>query len=256
MTLRQRYGELIESEEEFRKFYALQKAFDEKFSPEEMMFSAKPADVYRLRAEAEHKLLADMGEVVGESRAKAVRYAVDQDYIMISTLCRRLNLPSKAAEEVMRIRENYATQSLVVNNESGVNFNDRRALIQELHKEAQKELAGVLGKEGMDAYGPRSTWLRYLESGMAYSTDAKDSRSTGSIGSPSMGVYYVSSMTSVRPPSPSAAPSSGTGSTAPASATTPAGAKRSKTPPVSGRSDEKSAPVSPPATEPAASPAK
>jgi hypothetical protein len=241
-TLRQRYGELIQSEDEFRKLYALQKAFDEKFSPDEMMFSARPTDIYRLRSEAEHKLVADIGDVVGESRAKAFRRAIDQDYTTIAALCRRLKLPPNAADDIMQVRDNYAAQSLVVNSESGLNFSDRRTLIQELHKEAQKEVAAILGKEGMEAYNPRSSWLRYLESGMAYSTDAKDARSSGSVASPSMGVYFVNSMTVTRP---ATSPSSTSGTTAPsATGSNPAGLE-TKTPPA------KKSPSSTTAPEPA-----
>jgi hypothetical protein len=221
--LRQRYGELIESEAEFRKLYALQKAFEEKFSQEEIMYSNRPADVYRQRSEAEHKLLADMCEVVGEARATAFRRAIDQDYLAVSALCRRLNLPLTAAEEVMKIRESYAQQTMTISAETSLSFSDKRSFVQGLAKDAQKEVAAVLGKEALEAYLPRSTWLRHLESGMTFSTNAKDAMSSGTMSSPSQGVYYVSPSTTIRT-------SAGTTTSVTSTRPTPPAADQSKAP--------------------------
>jgi hypothetical protein len=78
----------------------------------------------------------------------------------------------------MKVRENYAMQSLTINGETSLNYNDRRALLQDLAKEARKELAEVLTPTGADAYASRAQWIRYLEGGTAFSTNPKDSSSS------------------------------------------------------------------------------
>jgi hypothetical protein len=144
---------------------------------------------------------------------------MDQDFQAIRAIVRRLRLPETTTEAAMKIRDNYAAQSLTVNAESGLAYNDRRALLQDLGKEARRELAAVLTAPGLDAYGVRAQWLRYLEQGMAFSTDPKDSTSTFSSVTQSVyavfpgGVTTSSSSATTLPPRPdsSSVPTSSSG---------------------------------------------
>jgi hypothetical protein len=189
-AVRRNYGELIASEGEYRKIFALQKAFDEKYAGDEIAYAARPADTLRLRSEAERKLLEDIGAIVGPDRAALFRRASDQDFTLLKTLGRRLNLPLRTTDTVMDLRESYAQQSMAINGEAGMDMMRRRAAIIELAGEARRELTDALGKDAMEIYAPRSNWLRYLEQGTAYSTNPKDSMSTYT--SLSSGVYMVS----------------------------------------------------------------
>ena len=186
--LRQRYAELIHDEAQYRKIFAVQKAFDEKYSEAEIGF-IRTADAARARSEAEKNLVAEIGAIIGDE-AK-VRLAHDTDYQAMKTLCRRFNLPDSALDGLLKLRENYATQSLTINAEAGMSPMDRRSLIQDLAKDARKELVELVGKDPADAYAMRSTWLQRLENGSAYSLNPKDSP-PGMIGSLSTGIYYVS----------------------------------------------------------------
>ena len=176
--VRQRFGEVIESEEEFRKVFLLQKAFDEKFPIEDAIYSPRQQDAMRQRSEAERKLLEQIQQAVGEDRFVAFRRAMDQDYQALRTIARRLDLAESTVDAAIKIRDNYAMQSLTINSETSLSHTDRRALLQDLGKEARKELAQVITPAGLDAYGVRAQWLRYLEQGTAYSTNPKDSSSS------------------------------------------------------------------------------
>ena len=176
--VRQRFGEAIESEEEFGKVFLLQKAFDEKYPIEDAIYSSRQQDAMRQRSEAERKLLDEIQQAVGEERFLAFRRAMDQDYQSLRTIVRRLDLPETTVEAAIKIRDNYATQSLTINSETSLSHTDRRALLQDLGKEARKELAQVITPAGLDAYGVRAQWLRYLEQGTAFSTNPKDSSSS------------------------------------------------------------------------------
>jgi hypothetical protein len=244
MMLRQRYGELIESEEEFRKIFALQKEYEDKFSVEAMMLSVRPTDSFRLRSEAEHKLLEDIGAVVGEARAPAFRRALDQEFITLTALTRRLKLAPTVPEAALKIRESYAAQTMVINNEPGMDSRDRRALIQDLAKDARKEIVELLGQEVADAYIPRANWISRLESGTAFSTNPKDAPA-GMSSSASMGIY------SVLPAGVTLSPSSSSSTvrTRTTSASTPA----SKSPRPIKQPEASAQPEQPPAAPPAAS---
>ena len=177
-TVRHRFGEAMESEEEFRKVFLLQKAFDEKFPIEDAIYSSRQQDAMRQRSEAERKLLDEIQQAVGDERFVAFRRAIDQDFQSLRAIVRRLNLPESTVEVAIKIRDNYATQSLTINSETSLSHTDRRALLQDLGKEARKELTQAITPAGLEAYGVRAQWLRYLEQGTAFSTNPKDSSSS------------------------------------------------------------------------------
>src|SRR6187401_2515115 len=79
-TVRQRFGEAIESEDEFRKVFVLQKAFDEKYPIEDAIYSSRQQELMRQRGEAERKLLEEIQQAVGEERYAVFRRAMDQDF--------------------------------------------------------------------------------------------------------------------------------------------------------------------------------
>jgi hypothetical protein len=204
--VRQRFGEAIESEEEFRKIFLLQKAFDEKFPIEDALYSSRQQDAMRQRNEAERKLLEEIQTAVGAERFVALRRAMDQDFQSLRAIVRRLKLPESTVEAAIRIRDNYAAQSLTINSETSLSHTDRRALLQDLGKEARKELTDVITPAGLDTYGVRAQWLRYLEQGQAFSTNPKDSTSTYFSATQSTFMVMPGGMTLTPPSSSSSSP--------------------------------------------------
>jgi hypothetical protein len=236
--LRQRFGEAIESEEEFKKLFVLQKAFDDKFPIEDALYSSRQQETMRLRSVAERTLFDDMATAIGAERFAALRRNMDQDYQAARAVVRRLNLPATVTDAVMAMRENYANQTMTINAEAAMNTMDRRALIQELAKDAKKELTDALTPAGFEVYAGRSQWLRYLEQGMAFSTNPKDASS--GVSSVTQTVFMVmpgSAMpVSARPAPAAVAPAAnakGPGVVRPAPA---AGAKASDAPPAPAKS--------------------
>jgi hypothetical protein len=212
-VVRQRFGEVLESEAEFRTLYLLQKAFDEQYPMDEALYSSRQQEAMRRRSEAERKMMDAVNAAVGDERYALYRRAMDQDFQAFRVIVRRLGLPEATVDDAMKIRDNYAAQSMTINAESGLAYNDRRALVQDLGKEARKELAALLTPAGVDAYGTRAQWLRYLEQGMAFSTNPKDSSSTYSSVTQSVFVVLPGGVT----------PSSSSSVQSPRTATTPRG---------------------------------
>ncbi len=172
--VKNRYGDAIESESEFQKIYALQKAFDEKY-PRDALVGRIGPEVIRARSEAERQLEADIRGAVGDERYSALRRAADPDLRLIDSLASRLNLPAATTDSVLASREAYATASQRITNEASTPMPERRAQIQALANQAKAELGRTLGAEAADAYAQRSPWMNMLQNGMAYSTTPQDS---------------------------------------------------------------------------------
>ena len=179
MGVRSRYGDAIESEAEFQKIFALQKAFDERYSREALTGRISP-EVLRERAQAERQLDAEIRASVGDDRYAALRRAADPDLRTIDALASRLNLPPATTDSVLASRDSYAAASQRIANDTSLPMPERRTQIQALAAQAKAELTRSLGSEAADAYSQRSPWMSMLQSGMAYSTTPPES-SPGSL---------------------------------------------------------------------------
>ncbi|WP_414664523.1 hypothetical protein [Horticoccus sp. 23ND18S-11] len=189
MTVRNRYGDAIESEAELAKTFALQKAFDEKF-PREAMTGRIAPETIRARSEAERQLDQDLRTAVGDARYAALRRAADPDLRTVDALVARLSLPPATADNVVATREAFAAESQRINQDAAVPMPQRRAQIQELAGRAKTELTRALGNEAADAYAQTAPWLNFLQSGMAYST-APQAGTPGSLMGGQQSVYPV-----------------------------------------------------------------
>ncbi len=178
--VRSRYGDAIETEAEFQKIYALQKAFDDKFPRESLTGRISP-ETLRARSEAERQLDADLRAAVGDDRYSALRRAADPDLRNVDALVTRLGLPPATTNQVVTARESFATESQRINNDTSVPFPQRRTQIQELATRAKADLARTLGSEAADAYAQNSQWVNMLQNGMAYATTPPPN-TPGSIG--------------------------------------------------------------------------
>lgn len=177
-SLRARFGDAIESEDDFRRLFALQKAFDEKY-PRDALTGRITPEVLQERAAAERRLQEEMRAALGEEKYAALRRAADSDLRSVEALASRLGLPADTADRVAEARANYAAESQRINADASLTPQQRRAQIQELAGRARAEMVQALGAEAGDAYTQRSSWLSMLQGGMAYSTNPKDAPDGG-----------------------------------------------------------------------------
>jgi hypothetical protein len=172
-AVRARYGDAIESEAEFQKIYALQKAFDEQF-PREALTGRITPETLRARADAERQLDSELRAAVGEERYAALRRAADPDWRTVDSLVSRLDLPSATPDTVMSSRDAFAAESQRISNDASLSMAERRAQIQALAARAKADLTRALGAEAADAYAQRSPWMNMLQGGVAYSTTPQE----------------------------------------------------------------------------------
>lgn len=168
-NLRNRYGDGIASEDEFKKLYALQKAYDDKFPPEAFTGRVTP-DMMKARSDAALQLQAEMRAAVGDESYAALKRASDSDLKQVDSLVARLNLAPDTTDRVAALRDSYATESQRIMADTATPFPQRRDQLTALAARAKTDLTGTLGAEAADAYAQRSQWVNMLQSGIGYST--------------------------------------------------------------------------------------
>ncbi len=168
-ALRVRYGDGITSEDEFRKLYALQKAFDDRFPPENFNGRVTP-ETMKARSDASLQLQADMRAAVGEDAYAALKRAADSDLRQVDALVARLNLAPDTTDRVAATRDSYAAESQRIMADAATPFPQRREQMTALAARAKTDLTATLGAEAADAYAQRSQWMSMLQSGIGYST--------------------------------------------------------------------------------------
>lgn len=168
-----RYGDVIASEAEYRRLYALQKTFDDQYGHETYFSSPHSPEEKRLRTEAERRLNDDLRATLGEERWARQSRASDDEYRVLGDLTARLNLPPGTPEQVYAVRDAYAAQSAAIQQHPALNADERHKQLALLATQARTELNARLGPDGAEAYAARSKWLRMLQGGTAFTTDPR-----------------------------------------------------------------------------------
>jgi hypothetical protein len=168
-NLRNRYGDGIASEDEFKKLYTLQKAFDDQFPIENFNGRVTP-EAMKARSDAALQLQTDMRAAVGDDAYAALKRASDPDLRNVDALVSRLNLPADTTDRIAALRDSYAAQSQKIMADTATPYPQRRDQLSALAASAKTDLASALGAEAADAYAQRSQWINFLGSGIGYST--------------------------------------------------------------------------------------
>lgn len=201
MNLRSRYGDAIQTEEDYKRIFALQKAFDDKYSLRNFRMSGPMSpETMRERADAERALAESIRSAIGEENYAAFQRANDQSYKALTSLVKRLSLPETTISAVLASRDSYAIQSQQINQNTALSADQRRSQLQALATKARGELSATFGAEGAEALAQRSDWLQMLSNGAAFSTDANAAPPGMQLGSRS--VYPVAPPRPVPKPAP------------------------------------------------------
>lgn len=178
MAVRIRYGDAVQNEEDYRKIYALQKAFDDQY-PNPNLTGGAPLspEAQRARNDADRQLQNDILAAIPADQLAAFQRANDPDTKTVNALVQRLNLPATTNDAVLSVRDAYAAQSIEIAANTALSTNDRRAQLRELANKAQAELQTTLGTDGAQVFAQRAQWLNVLKSGTAFSTNPKDATS-------------------------------------------------------------------------------
>lgn len=189
-VIRARYGDAIETEDEFRRIFALQQAFDERFPAESARARATPEGM-KAFADAQRQLQEDIRNAVGEPAWTRLQRAADADLRTLDSLVSRLNLPAATTDQVAALRDSLAVESQRINADGSAAAPQRRAQLQELAARAKRELTAALGQEAAEAYAQRSPWLGMLSGGLAFATTPPAGGPAAPLAAGLQGVYPV-----------------------------------------------------------------
>jgi hypothetical protein len=169
-TVRWLFGDVLKTEEEYKRVFALQKAFDERFPYEDG--PQEPAQ-REPRLAAERKLMEDMRVALGPERWAEAERASDPDASIVDQLTRRLNLDPKVTDTVLALRTRYADESIRINSNLALSFDERSAQIKALAATAEADITATLGPGGGAAFMQNTSWVRWMRNGQAFSVDPK-----------------------------------------------------------------------------------
>ena len=168
-----RYGDILASEDEYKRLFAIQKAFDDKYSTPDYQMRDHTPEENRARTEAERKLNDDLRAALGDDRWAAIPRENDNEYRSLTALATHLNLPAATPVQIYQLRDAYAGRSLAINQNPALNATERRAQFGELATRAKAELGAILGADGAGAYTRSAGWVNMLQNGTAFTTDAR-----------------------------------------------------------------------------------
>jgi hypothetical protein len=174
-AIRSTYGDAIQTEDDYKKVFALRKAFDDQYRNPQRAGTVLSPDQVRDRAEAQKQLDLQIRAVIGEDNFAATIKANDPDRKLLTSLQNRLNLPANVTDQVFAARDSYAAQTQAIHADANLTLAQQRAQITALANQAVADLTAQLGKDAASAYAQRASWIQMLKSGSAYSTNPKDS---------------------------------------------------------------------------------
>jgi hypothetical protein len=167
-TVRDRFGAVLETEEDYKKIFALQKAFDDR------LIGSGTQESPESQRKSEQKLMDDIRAALGPEKWAAAQRAGDPDVRILEFLQQRLHLPNERTEAVLAARSRYAAQSQQINADLGLSEFDRKTQLQMLATRAKSDLANELGFEGSEAFAKQAGWISILQNGRAFSLDPAD----------------------------------------------------------------------------------
>jgi hypothetical protein len=143
------------SEQEFRTLFSLQQAFDGKYGSPYGPFTAEQS-----QARMEHQ--ADLNEQIqnalGPERFAEYKQQTEPEYLALTTLTDRFELPVSAAGDVLAVRKDIDKRAEAVRKNPNLSASDKKALLSSLADEAAAKAGAVLGDRALAAYKEQNKW--------------------------------------------------------------------------------------------------
>jgi hypothetical protein len=166
-SVRSQYGSILNSEDEYKQVFALQKAFDEKYSPENRT-DGERID-FKARQQDEQQLRDQIKSIVGDDRYAQLNHTQDTDLDTLNAAARRLSLPSSVTDQVLALRAQTAAQSQQIAGSQTMTPVQKTAALNTLANDTKAQIRAALGNDAADTYLQRSApWVKSLERGASF----------------------------------------------------------------------------------------
>lgn len=174
LSLMNRCGDGLATEDDWRMLFSAFKARDERFPSDLMLAGTHDIAWTQASNEDTRRTYEQIHQALGDERFVALQRAVDSDRQDLASLGRRLALPPETTERVLALRETYALESQRIASDASLDDTQHTTQLKALAARARDEVTPLLGPEATDAYARRPNWLRQLADGNAYSTNPAD----------------------------------------------------------------------------------
>lgn len=194
------------TEEEFKKLYALQKAFDDKYS--EYGNSSYSSETAHARSKDAQQLREEMKAALGPVRSAEYERSQISDYKQLQAAGQRFGLSSSATDLAWSAREQAIAAAEQLSKDTSLDAEARKSALVNIANQTRSSVTAALGPTVGAAYLKNAmNWLSHLDAGRPVTTAMVNSS----------GVYISSQTTSagttVTKVVTAAQPSSGSGST-------------------------------------------
>jgi hypothetical protein len=149
------------TEEEFRAIFKAQQDFDSQYGSSEEQLTPD-----QLKEKDAHKgeLLAKIQDAIGPDRAAEYKVESDPNYVQLSRLVDRLELPAAATQQVASVQSDITKRADAIRKAPGLSAADRSSQLAALSDEATAQITAVMGDRGLQAYKDNGGgWLQGLK---------------------------------------------------------------------------------------------
>jgi hypothetical protein len=148
-TLRSNLQAFQPSEDEFRRIFALQYAFDQQYSTQYGI----DADLLRQRAQAQAELNARIKAELSPERAADYERATDGNYRQAAALVARLELPPATATQLWQLQRDTQQQMNALRSNPALTPDARNRALGALQDQVTAQASALLGgQRGLEAY--------------------------------------------------------------------------------------------------------
>jgi hypothetical protein len=169
------------TEEEYRKVFAIQKAFDDTQQTDAYGNPVNQGpDDWKKRQEAQKLLNAQIKEALGADRYAEYSRSQNHEYQQLQSAAKRLDLPPETAVTVFNLRNDIASESKLIAENENLAPDQKKQALADLAKKTRAQVVSALGEEAAGVYMKGSMhWLNSVEQGQLV-TFSEDGQFTGS----------------------------------------------------------------------------
>lgn len=163
--LRRALGTMNATESEFRALYAIQSAFDEKYSYQ-ATGGGFSQELAQERSEAQKKTFEEIKTALGEQRYAEYLRASDREFQQLNRVAQQASLTESAAVQAFNVRDSVSKEATRVFSDPALNQEQKRAALKSLAESARTQINAALGPEvGASYIKIADRWLSGLERG-------------------------------------------------------------------------------------------
>jgi hypothetical protein len=159
-SVRNRFGAADLTEEEYRKLFALRKAYEDE---QGAVPDYSDPEKIRRRGEARRQLDEAYKETLGEQRHAEIQKQQDPTWRGLTSAAQQYNLPQTTVDQAYQYQQLASQQVAALMSDPAVSSENRRAAMKLIQDEVERQLTGLIGADAYSQF--RKTSPRFYYSG-------------------------------------------------------------------------------------------